>query len=194
MKKYKILLSFGGNLPSSFGDPMATIRAAYNKLSSLGCEILDASGFYRTRAITLDDQANVPDFCNSAAVAETRLSPDHLLDLLHEVEGAFGRKRAGRWNARTLDIDLVAYSQMVLPNANEWFVVANNPDPAAFVEAPMVPHPRMHKRGFVLVPLLEVAPEWCHPLLGSTVRELHDRLASQGALGDVSEITAGHFP
>lgn len=160
----------------------------------MGCEILDASGFYRTRAITLDGQDNVPDFCNSAAVVETRLSPDQLLDLLHEIEGAFGRQRTERWSARTLDIDLVAYGQMVLPNANEWFGVANNPDPAAFIEAPMVPHPRMHKRGFVLVPLLEVAPEWCHPLLGRTVRELHDRLVSQGELGDVSEITADHFP
>jgi 2-amino-4-hydroxy-6-hydroxymethyldihydropteridine diphosphokinase len=96
-------------------------------------------------------------FLNSAAVIETRLSPRHLLAALLEIERSRGRDRAAerRWGPRTLDLDLLLYGDLVLD-----------------VPGLTLPHPRLHERGFVLVPLAQIAPGWVVPTLGRTVREL----------------------
>src|SRR5690606_7807762 len=132
-------IGLGGNL----GDVAAVLRAALAALDALpGTRLLRASGFYRTPAWGVEAQ---PDFINAVAVLETALAAPVLLEALLRIERAHGRERAAddtRWGPRTLDLDLLLYGDQV-------------------IDAPglVVPHPQMHARAFVLVPLAEVAPD-----------------------------------
>lgn len=132
-------IGLGGNL----GDVAAALRSALAGLDALpDTRLLKASGFHRTPAWGVQEQ---PDFINAAAVLETGLAPRALLDALLRIERGHGRMRAaddGRWGPRTLDLDLLLYGDQVI-------------DEPGLV----VPHPHMHARAFVLVPLAEVAPD-----------------------------------
>ncbi|MGY1457232.1 MULTISPECIES: 2-amino-4-hydroxy-6-hydroxymethyldihydropteridine diphosphokinase [unclassified Luteimonas] len=132
-------VGLGGNI----GDVAAVLREALAALDALpGTRLLSASGFYRTPAWGLEAQ---PDFVNAAAVLDTALSPHALLEALLGIERAHGRERAAdgrRWGPRTLDLDLLLYGDAVI-------------DEPGLV----VPHPHLHARAFVLVPLAEVMPD-----------------------------------
>lgn len=151
-----ILLGLGANLPSSAGPPIATLEAALVRLQSAGVKLAALSHWYRTAPVPASDQ---PWFVNAVARVETRLDPLALLAVLQEIERDFGRRRATPNEARTLDLDLLDYDGQV-------------------VRAPglVLPHPRLHQRAFVLLPLREVAPDWRHPVLGETVSMLIARL------------------
>jgi 2-amino-4-hydroxy-6-hydroxymethyldihydropteridine diphosphokinase len=97
------------------------------------------------------------------------------MDLLHEVEAHFGRTRERRWGGRTLDIDLIAMADLVLPDLAGWTRWHNLPAARQAKEAPqtlILPHPRLQDRAFVLVPLMDVAPDWRHPVTGQTVAQM----------------------
>lgn len=152
-------VGLGGNL----GDAAATLRAAFAALDALPrTRLLRASRLYRTPAWGRRDQ---PDFVNAAAALETGLPPRDLLGALLDIERDFGRDRSdedARWGPRTLDLDLLLYGEDV-------------------IDAPglRVPHPHLHERAFVLVPLLEIAPELVIPGHGA-LRTAHDAVASAG--------------
>lgn len=144
-------------LGSNLGNPSATLRAAAQRLGSLG-EIAGASQIYESEPVGLEQQ---PLFRNAVAVLDTPLEPLALLDRLQAIEAAFGRVRTIRWGPRTLDLDLLWHE-------------------AGVVLTPRLtlPHPRAHEREFVLRPLADVAPDL--ELAGSTVRELLEHLEPQG--------------
>ena len=132
-------IGLGGNI----GDVDAALRAALAALDALpGTRVLCASRFYRTPAWGVEAQ---PDFTNAVAVLDTALPARALLDALLDIARAHGRERAAdgsRWGPRTLDLDLLLYGESVI-------------DEPGLV----VPHPQLHARAFVLVPLAEIAPD-----------------------------------
>jgi 2-amino-4-hydroxy-6-hydroxymethyldihydropteridine diphosphokinase len=131
----EVLLGLGGNL----GDPAAAIAAALQHLEAGGVRITRRSRLYRTKPWGVTDQ---PDFVNLCAAAVTDLSPRALLDLIRRTETALGRERRERWGARVIDIDILVYDDLTIAE----------PDLH-------IPHPRLTERAFVLVPLLDIAPE-----------------------------------
>ena len=116
---------------------------------------------------------------NGALTLETQLLAEDLLSQLHEVEAEFGRLRTSRWGARTLDLDVLFCGENVLPSPEIWRKWHDLPADQQILSAPdqlILPHPRLQDRGFVLVPVADVAPDWVHPLLNKTIRELCDAL------------------
>ena len=99
--------------------------------------------------------ANQPDFLNCVLEVETSLTPDQLLDITQEVEREMGREWSARYGPRVIDVDILFHGASIVEQANL-----------------QIPHPRLHQRAFVLVPLAELAPELAHPVLGLTVREM----------------------
>ncbi|MBT5047282.1 MAG: 2-amino-4-hydroxy-6-hydroxymethyldihydropteridine diphosphokinase [Rhodospirillaceae bacterium] len=149
-----IFIGLGANLESPrFGSPLATLEAAVGKLDSIRCRVVACSGWYRSAPMPMSDQ---PWYVNGVARIETELVPVDLLTQLHEIENEFGRERAAPNAARVLDLDLLAYDDRYLD------------DPAG----PIVPHPRLHERAFVLLPLRELAPDWVHPRKGLNIEAL----------------------
>jgi len=130
----KAWLGLGSNLQH----PVVQLKTALDKLGlDPGIEILNISGFYRTAPWGDADQ---DDFVNAVAQIETSLQPLALLQVLQSIENVMGRRRSGRrWGPRLIDIDLLLYGDLQCRS-----------------EELVLPHPRMHERAFVLVPLCEL--------------------------------------
>ncbi|WP_104018478.1 2-amino-4-hydroxy-6-hydroxymethyldihydropteridine diphosphokinase [Roseovarius nitratireducens] len=170
------LIALGANLPLRDGDreggPAATLDAAVKRLEIMAGTQAAVSAFYRTPAFP---PGSGPDFVNAAAALRIAGTPEAVLAQLHAVEAEFGRGRAARWGARTLDLDLLAIGARVLPDAGthgRWRALGPLEAQGQAPDRLILPHPRMQERAFVLVPLADVAPDWRHPILGQTVREM----------------------
>ncbi|MDP3678038.1 MAG: 2-amino-4-hydroxy-6-hydroxymethyldihydropteridine diphosphokinase [Methylotenera sp.] len=132
-------------LGSNLENPIEQVQKAFVALSHLpGTRLVKQSSLYRTAPIDCIDAA--PDFINAVAEIETELSPQVLLDALHEIENGAGRERPYINAPRVLDCDLLLYENVVLNTVKL-----------------TLPHPRMHTRGFVLLPLFEIAPHLILP-------------------------------
>lgn len=150
-------VGLGGNV----GDPVATLRAALAALDALpGTRLLAASRLYRTPAWGVTGQ---PDFVNAAASVSTTLAPRALLEALLGIERVHGRDRSTetRWGPRALDLDLLLYGQ-------------------ARIDEPglRVPHPYLHERAFVMLPLAEIAPDVA--VRGGRARDVAATLSAEG--------------
>ncbi|TRW96927.1 2-amino-4-hydroxy-6-hydroxymethyldihydropteridine diphosphokinase [Paracoccus sp. M683] len=172
------LVALGGNLPSALGDPTATLRAAVTILhSDQDITITGLSGFYTTPAFP---PGSGPDFINAAAIARSALPPAEMLARLHGIEAQLGRRRKGaRWQARPVDLDLIAAGDLVLPDAaiqDQWRDLPPDRQAVAAPDTLILPHPRMQDRDFVLRPLAEIAPGWRHPRIGQSVTEMLAKL------------------
>ena len=91
-----------------------------------------------------------------------------------------GRKRVVRWGARTLDLDLIGMGATVLPDAKThqyWREMPLEMQKTVTPDELILPHPRLAERAFVLVPMMDVASDWCHPVTGLTIRAMHDALS-----------------
>ncbi len=161
-----ILVAIGANLPGpDAASPLATCRAAATALMAVrGLRLEGISRWYETEPVPRSDQ---PNYVNGVARLrrdpDADISPESLLASLHSIEARFGRRRAEANAARTLDLDLIDMDGLV----------RDAPDP-------ILPHPRAHLRAFVLLPLLDVAPDWVHPANGLTARALLDVVDQSG--------------
>lgn len=168
------LIALGANLPFEGDTPETTLERARQALVDEGIGIQSFSRFFSTPCFPAGAG---PDYVNAAAVVKVpdNLDATSVLVRLHAIEARFGRERLQRWGMRTLDIDLLAMGDSVLPDAGTQDLWRTLPPEAQAREAPtelILPHPRMQDRAFVLVPLADVAPDWVHPRIGLTVRQM----------------------
>lgn len=139
-------------LGSNLGDSRAILEAAIETLAQTPGILLEAkSSWYKTKAVGPPQ----PDYINGAAILRVDILPQLLLKSLLKIENKFGRVRQQRWEARTLDLDLLLYDDLILNTPNL-----------------QLPHPRMRERAFVLVPLAEIAPDWIEPISGYAIKQL----------------------
>jgi 2-amino-4-hydroxy-6-hydroxymethyldihydropteridine diphosphokinase len=150
----KAYVALGANL----GDARGAVEDAVRRIAALPqTTLLQRSPLYRTAPV----DATGPDFYNAVVAIETALAPAALLQALHAIEAEHGRERPYRNAPRTLDLDLLLYGSEVIETP-----------------ALTVPHPRLHERAFVLVPLLDIAPAAVHPRLGA-LAPWRERVAGQ---------------
>lgn len=150
-----IMIGVGANLAGpAHATPLATCRAAIEALADAGAPVLRQSSWYESAPVPASDQ---PWFVNGVIVVDSTLTAPALLERLHGIEVQFGRIRRATNAARSLDLDILDFNGTVV-DVNAGF--------------PRLPHPRLHERAFVLLPLREVAPDWRHPVFGKDVDTL----------------------
>ncbi|VEP11598.1 2-amino-4-hydroxy-6-hydroxymethyldihydropteridinepyrophosphokinase [Hyella patelloides LEGE 07179] len=149
-------IAFGSNL----GDSLKTLESSLTVLNSTpGINLLAVSSWYQTKPIGPPQ----PDYLNGCATFNVQQTPEELLTLLQAIELQFGRVRNEKWGARTLDLDLILYDDLIL-NTNNL----------------IIPHPRMRERAFVLVPLAEIAADWQEPVSGKAIAQLVSEIDRSG--------------
>ncbi|MGB3639941.1 MAG: 2-amino-4-hydroxy-6-hydroxymethyldihydropteridine diphosphokinase [Rivularia sp. (in: cyanobacteria)] len=145
----KAAIALGSNLGESFTTLQNAIKAL---IETPLVTVINNSKWYRTKPVGGPAQ---PDYINGCALLKVKLEPHKLLETLLKIEQQFGRVRKEHWGARTLDLDLILYDDLILDTPNL-----------------QIPHPRMKERAFVLVPLAEIAPNWIEPVSGKTITQL----------------------
>ncbi len=153
LKPVTAAIALGGNL----GDSQRILLSAMTAIDQAqGIKIVARSPLYKTAPVGPPQ----PDYLNACILVETSLTPRALLQQLLAIENQFGRVRQVRWGARSLDLDLLLFSDQIvdLPGLT-------------------VPHPRLPERPFVLVPMMAIAPQWPHPIFGKTIAQLLDQLS-----------------
>jgi 2-amino-4-hydroxy-6-hydroxymethyldihydropteridine diphosphokinase len=162
-----ILIGLGGNLESPrFGKPRDTQIAALAALGAAGVAIVKRSSWYQSEPVP---RSNQPWYVNAVVSVATRLCARELLSLLQAVETQFGRVHEARNAARVLDLDLLNHGGEVIKTSSL-----------------VLPHPRLQQRRFVLVPLVEIAPDWRHPVTGLTAVQLLAQLKDEQDLKRLS--------
>ena len=152
MENSVILIGLGANLPGRAGSPRQTLEAALVEMAAHGLVIAARSHWWRSAPVPVSDQ---PWYLNGVAALADGPGPAALLALLQGIEDRLGRVRAEPNGARAIDLDLLAHGRAVIDRPGL-----------------VVPHPRLHERAFVLLPLAEIAPDWVHPGLNRSIGEL----------------------
>ena len=164
-------IALGGNVTSKAGGPLETVQAGVKAMEARW-EVSCLSGFYQTPAFPA---GMGPDFINAVCAFRCRQGPEAVLEVLHQIEADFGRERSLRWGQRTLDLDLIAYGDSILPDVptfDHWYDLDPTEQATFAPETLILPHPRLQDRSFVLVPLADVAPDWVHPRTGQTTQQM----------------------
>jgi 2-amino-4-hydroxy-6-hydroxymethyldihydropteridine diphosphokinase len=172
VQRGKTLVGLGANYPGPWGTPADTIARALREIEDVNVAVSAVSPLYETAAV---GRARQPAYVNAVALIDTSLPPEALLRALKAVERRSGRRGGRPWGARTLDIDIIDFKGLV----RHWR--AGCPEFSRPGRRPLVlPHPLMQERPFVLRPLLDIAPDWRHPVLQRSARELWREAASRG--------------
>ena len=148
------IISIG--IGSNLGDKEGNCKTAIERLSKNGIAVKKISSPYRTKPWGVEDQ---PDFVNMAVKAETNINPSELLPILKTIEKEMGRQDGVRWGPRLIDLDLLFYDDLVFS-----------------CDELAIPHPLLHEREFVLLPMTEIAAEFVHPVLKATIKQLAGNL------------------
>ncbi len=175
VKGVMTLVAMGGNSPSRVGEPRATVLSALTSMRVTFGDVT-VSNLYQTPSFPA---GSGPDFVNAACAFRSDLSAPDILAVLHQIELDFDRERNLRWGQRTLDLDLIAHGDTVLPDSqahNHWRALPLESQKTQTPDTLILPHPRVQDRAFVLVPLADVARDWRHPILGQNVTEMLSRL------------------
>src|SRR5687768_12833386 len=151
-----IIIGLGSNINGPWGVPAASVSRALDLLDSAGCRLVKVSSLVQTAPLGRTDQ---PNFVNAVAQIETDIGPEALLARLHAIEIMAGRRRGEQCGPRLLDLDLIDYEGLVRGQP-----------------PPILPHPGITERAFVLAPIAEISPEWRHPILKQSASELLGRL------------------
>ena len=157
-----ILLGLGANLPHSItGPPRTNCGAALEKLEKLGVRIDVRSPWYESQPVPQSEQ---PWYVNCVVAVKTSHSPYVLMEQLLKIETELGRTRNNINGSRTLDIDILAFNDFVIQDTDNTHLRLQ------------IPHPRMHLRSFVIMPLCDISSTWVHPVLGHSAVYLRENL------------------
>ena len=168
-----ILVALGANLPTArHGSPAEGLDAALDALAEGGIRPVARSRWYRSAPLA---PASGPWFVNGVVRVETALAPVPLMERLLAIEAAFGRRRGAVGASRPLDLDLLDYDGRIVDRTGD------RAGPAL-----VLPHPRLTQRAFVLAPIIDVAPDWRHPLTGATARSLLAAVAAEQRIEPLS--------
>jgi 2-amino-4-hydroxy-6-hydroxymethyldihydropteridine diphosphokinase len=170
MQVKTVLLALGANTPGKWGEPAASLMRARDELARAGVPTLQASNVYSTEPVATGRQRR---YLNAVLLVRARMAPAQLLRLVKRIERRAGREHTRFHAARALDIDILDHAGRRLG----WPPLGRERGRLA------IPHPEMHKRAFVLVPLLDVAPAWRHSALGRSAKELLARLPARERTG-----------
>lgn len=154
-----IWIAIGGNISGAWGSPRDAFDRALRELQSCGLDVVTRSSLFLTPPV---GQAGQPRFLNAVLGLRGSIAPTALLRLLKRLELQAGRRANGRWAARPLDLDILDFGGRILGQQG-------TPRPLGRL---VLPHPELARRGFVLVPLVEVAPRWHHPCLDASAETL----------------------
>lgn len=150
-----VYLSLGSNV----GDREFMLNRAIDLLNTQAGKVYRVSAVYRTSPWGITEQ---PEFLNQVLLLETRMAPDELMRCIIQIEAVMGRIRTTKWGPRTIDIDILFYGDRIIQSTDL-----------------VLPHPFLHERRFILLPLAEIAPDFLHPILHQSMTELLSSLNDQ---------------
>lgn len=161
---HQVFLSIGGNL----GNKRANFDKVYTHIQNESGSIILRSSVYETPAWGFESE---DPFWNQVLCIETHLNPSEILENIKKIDAAFGRKRIREgYSSREMDVDILYFDDQIINAENL-----------------TIPHPLLHKRLFVVVPLAEIAPDWVHPVLKLTSVEMLDNCEDKSEIKKVSE-------
>lgn len=173
-------------MDSRWGDAAETVQKSRLELqASLNSEVV-MSRLYDTPAFPA---GSGPNFVNAVFAVRTTQKPEAILALLHAIEEAAGRVRDVRWGPRTLDLDLLAYDDLIWPDLDVWtgwYDLSPEQQTQLVPDGLVLPHPRLQDRAFVLVPLVDIAPTWVHPVLELSAEDMLDACLGE----DLAQVVA----
>jgi 2-amino-4-hydroxy-6-hydroxymethyldihydropteridine diphosphokinase len=159
IKSFYTVIALGANSAGTWGGAEATLQRAVRELVAIGCKIVARSRIYSTAPVGGGRQAR---YLNAVVVVRTTVPPAQLLRHLKTLEQQAGRRKGRHWGPRPLDLDIIDFRGQMLG----W------PCRRRVANRLILPHPEMHRRAFVLVPLGDIAPHWHHSGLDRTLHQL----------------------